>query len=138
MKRNDDSQRGDRLAPQDRRPRRRPEGPRSGWPIQPVRSDLVGEADKLLAATQPARPILAYPPLYPLGLTAPRAASPAAPGERPAPRGAGSVHCIPDPDTPSHNQPPALPVNHIHYNPAGIPGAQEVHMVLKEPHVRAA
>ena len=62
MKRNDDSQRGDRLAPQDRRPRRRPEGPRSGWPIQPVRSDLVGEADKLLAATQPARPILAYPP----------------------------------------------------------------------------
>ena len=33
-----------------------PKGPRSGWPIPPVRSDLVGEADKLLAATQPARP----------------------------------------------------------------------------------
>ena len=45
-----------RLAPQDRRPRRRSEGPQRGWPIPPVRSDLVGKADKLLAATQPARP----------------------------------------------------------------------------------
>ena len=50
-----DTQHCHRLAPQDRRPRGRPEGPRSGWPIPPVRSDLVGEADKLLAATQPAR-----------------------------------------------------------------------------------
>ena len=54
-----------RLAPQDRRPRRRPEGPQRGWPIPPVRSDFVGEADKLPAATQPARPILAYPPPVP-------------------------------------------------------------------------
>ena len=50
MKRNDDSQRGDRLAPQDRRPRRR------SWPIPPIRSDLVGEADKLLTVTQPVHP----------------------------------------------------------------------------------
>ena len=57
----DTTQHCHRLAPQDRRPRRRPEGPRSGWPIPPIRSDLVGKADKLLAATQPARPI---PPLY--------------------------------------------------------------------------
>ena len=58
----DTTQRCHRLAPQDRRPRRRPVGPRSGRSIPPIRSDLVGEADTLLAATQPARPILAYPP----------------------------------------------------------------------------
>ena len=58
----DTTQRCHRLAPQDRRPRRRPAGPRSGRSIPPIRSDLVGEADTLLAATQPARPILAYPP----------------------------------------------------------------------------
>ena len=39
-----------RLAPQNRRPRRRPEGPRSGWSI---RSGLVAKADRLL---EPARP----------------------------------------------------------------------------------
>ena len=33
-----------------------------GRSIPPIRSDLVGEADTLLAATQLARPILAYPP----------------------------------------------------------------------------
>ena len=58
----DTTQHCHRLAPQDRRPRRRPEGPRSGWPIPPIRSDLVGKADKLLAATQPARPIPPPPP----------------------------------------------------------------------------
>ena len=57
MRRHDNSQRSDRLPPQNRRPRRRPEGPRSGWPIPPMRSDLVGEADKLLAVTQPVHPI---------------------------------------------------------------------------------
>ena len=50
------------LAPQDRRPRCRPGGARSGWPIPPVRSDLVGEADKLPAATQPSYPHLPPPP----------------------------------------------------------------------------
>ena len=60
-----DTQHCHRLAPQDRRPRGRPEGPRSGWPIPPVRSDLVGEADKLLAATQPARPTPPPPPPVP-------------------------------------------------------------------------
>ena len=56
MTRGDATQHCHRLADQDRRPRRR------SWSIPSVRSDLVGEADKLLAATQPARPILAYPP----------------------------------------------------------------------------
>ena len=61
----DTTQRCHRLAPQDRCPRRRPAGPRSGRSIPPIRSDLVGAADTLLAATQPARPILAYPPPAP-------------------------------------------------------------------------
>ena len=39
--------------PRNRRPRRRPAGPRSGWPIPPIRSDLVGEADKLLPSKRP-------------------------------------------------------------------------------------
>ena len=65
MKRHDDSQRGGRLAPQNRRPRRRPEGPRSGWPIPPIRSDLVGEADKLPAVTQPVHPMPPYRPPVP-------------------------------------------------------------------------
>ena len=57
LTRDDTTQHCHRLAPQDRRPRRR------SWPIPPVRSNLVGKADTLLvAATQPARPILAYPP----------------------------------------------------------------------------
>ena len=78
MKRHDDSQRSSRLAPQDRRPRRRPEGPRSGWPIPPIRSHLVGETDKLRAVRQPARPI---PPLRRWWRRAPVASG-----------GAGSVH----------------------------------------------
>ena len=138
MKRNDDSQRGDRLAPQDRRPRRRPEGPRSGWPIQPVRSDLVGEADKLLAATQPARPILAYPPCT-------RSGSPHRGRLRLQHRGSGRLRVAPAQSTasptPTHrrrtNRRRCRSITSITTLPV-FPGAQEVHMVLKEPHVRAA
>ena len=89
-----DTQHCHRLAPQDRRPRRR------SWPIPPARSDLVGEADKLLAATQPARPT--PPPPCTLGTEKQLTAR----ADRPVPdsahavafttavaiRGAGSVH----------------------------------------------
>ncbi len=52
----DTTQRRHRLAPH----KPTPEAP--GRSIPPIRSDLVGAADTLLAATPPARPILAYPP----------------------------------------------------------------------------
>ena len=42
--------RTNRITPQNRRQRLRPEGPRSGWPVPTLRPDLVGRADKLRAS----------------------------------------------------------------------------------------
>ena len=155
LTRSDTTQHCHRLAPQDRRPRRRPEGPRSGWPIPPVRSDLVGEADQLLAVAQPVRsapPTRLFDTSSCRSLTARAARSAGAfafstgvtPGcawRRLSPRsitdhrnGPGSS----PPNSPSQNRPPALPVNHIHNNPAGIPAYREVQVILKEPHARGA
>ena len=80
MVRDDTTQRCHRLG-QDRRPRHRLAGSRSGWRIPPIGSDLAGDADQLRAVTQPVRP--ATPPprqlfvRQALSARADRAASPA-------------------------------------------------------------
>ena len=122
MKRDDDSQRGDRLAPQDRRPRRR------SWLIPPIRSDLVGEADKLLTVTQPVHPTPLYLFRTEKQLTAPADRPVRGPAHTVAfttavaIRGAGSVHRRTGMQTAL-----ALPVDSGRADPRSGPTASKTH-----------